>query len=186
MPVPRGVSPLVLRDRAMFEVLYATGLRVSELVGLDQSRVNFLTNTVIARGKGDKERIVPLGEYAVEALNGYLQLGRPNIKGCGATDAIFLNGRGNRLTRQGFWKIIKRYAQRVGIRTTVTPHVLRHSFATHLLEGGADLRAIQDMLGHADISTTQIYTQVTGARLKQIHRRHHPTGRSVEHRRRAA
>ena len=174
---PKGDTPLALRDRAMFEVLYATGMRVSELVGSDRSRINDLTNTVIVMGKGGKERIVPLGEYAVEALRQYLNAGRPHIKGSEMTDAVFVNSRGKRLTRQGFWKILKSHALKAGIDRPVTPHMLRHSFATHLLDHGADLRAIQDMLGHADISTTQIYTHVARSRLKAIHTRFHPRSR---------
>jgi integrase/recombinase XerD len=177
LSVSRVGGPLHLRDLAMLELLYGTGMRVSELVGLDLSQVAFATGTLQVRGKGGKERVVPLGEYALEALRNYLQRGRPRLHRGKTIQAVFLNRSGRRITRQGFWKLLKGYAQRAGIRRGVTPHMLRHSFATHLLEGGADLRAIQEMLGHADISTTQIYTHVARSRLKDIHRRYHPRGK---------
>lgn len=173
---PEGDGPLELRDRAMLELVYATGMRVSELVGLDVSRVTFITGTILVRGKGGKERVVPVGEYAMDALRVYMDQGRPKLQKGRPTQAVFLNRSGRRLTRQGFWKILKGYAKTAQIDVAVTPHMFRHSFATHLLEGGADLRAIQDMLGHADISTTQIYTHVVRNRLKEIHRKYHPRG----------
>jgi integrase/recombinase XerD len=173
---PRGQAPLKLRDRAMLELIYATGIRVSELVGLDVADVNFFTNIILVHGKGEKERLVPVGEYAIAALRVYLEEGRLRMLKGRRSPALFINRSGSRLTRQGFWKVLKGYAREAGIRTPVTPHVFRHSFATHLLEGGADLRAIQDMLGHADIATTQIYTHVVRRRLQEIHRKYHPRG----------
>jgi integrase/recombinase XerD len=174
---PSGEGPLGMRDAAMLELLYATGMRVSELVGLDQSQVAFVTGTLQVRGKGGKERVVPVGEYALAALQSYLAHGRPRLLKGKPTTALFLNRSGKRISRQGFWKILKGYGQRTGVSRKVTPHMLRHSFATHLLEGGGDLRAIQELLGHADISTTQIYTHVARARLKEIHKKYHPRGK---------
>jgi integrase/recombinase XerD len=176
LAVPSGETPLCLRDRAMFELLYATGLRVSELVGLKLGDLQLDVGYITAIGKRRRQRIVPLGESALEELRLYLQLGRPFLdKGEGGT-FIFLNRGGQGLTRQGFWKIIKRRAGEAGILKNITPHTMRHSFATHLLENGADLRSVQTMLGHADISTTQIYTHVTRERLKKIHEQFHPRG----------
>lgn len=159
-----------LRDRAMLEVLYATGLRVSELVGLTLDTVDLLGGFVRCLGKGGKERVVPLGESAVRAVGEYLSRGR----GMGTSPYLFLNYRGKQLTRAGFWLILRGHGERAKIRKRITPHMLRHSFATHLLERGADLRSVQLMLGHADISTTQIYTHVIRERLKQIYLNHHP------------
>jgi integrase/recombinase XerD len=173
---PRGNDPIALRDKAMLEMLYATGMRVEELVSLDLSQLSLVTGTLVVRGKGGKERIVPLGEYAMEALTVYLSNGRPKLQRTSSPQAVFLNKRGGRLSRQGFWKILRAYARKAEIRRGVTPHVIRHSFATHLLERGADLRAIQSLLGHSDISTTEIYTHVARARLKEVHRKHHPRG----------
>jgi len=170
LAVPDTATPKGLRDRAMLEVLYATGLRVSELIGLRLDGVNLDAGFVRCMGKGDKERIVPLGGSAVSALSGYLQ-GRRVQK---PTNYVFLNNRGGRLTRMGFWKILKSYGVRAGIKKRLTPHVLRHSFATHLLERGADLRAVQTMLGHSRISTTEIYTHVMRERLKEIYKSYHP------------
>ncbi len=167
--VPKGQ-----RDRAMLELLYATGLRVSELIGLTVTGVNLEAGYVRTLGKGAKERMVPMGAKALEALKDYLEEGRIGFLKGKTSGFLFLNNRGGPLTRQGFWKIIKQYGLAAGIRKKITPHSLRHSFASHLLEFGADLRSVQVMLGHADISTTQIYTHVTRERLKQIHERHHP------------
>lgn len=176
LAAPLGDEPLALRDRAMLEVLYATGLRVSELVGLRIPQLHLDAGFLSAFGKGSKQRIVPLGEVAVEALQIYLDLGRASLLKDNKTDMVFLNRFGGGLTRQGFWKIIKRRALEAGISKNITPHTLRHSFATHLLENGADLRAVQTMLGHADIATTQIYTHVTRERLRKVHEKHHPRG----------
>ena len=171
---PDANQLLGARDQAMFELLYATGLRVSELVRLQTHEVNFQGNYVIVKGKGSKVRAVPFGNYAREKLNAFMTGARPRLlKGKGSS-YIFTNRSGRPLTRQGFWKLIRRYALTAGIDKRVTPHTLRHSFATHLLEGGADLRSVQTMLGHADISTTQIYTHVDGARLKKVHQQFHP------------
>ena len=176
LQAPTGDKPLALRDRAMLEILYATGLRVSELVGLKQENLQLDIGYLVTFGKGRKERIVPMGEVSMAALRTYLQLGRPLL--CRETNSVllFLNRGGKGLTRQGFWKIIKRRALQAGIAKNIMPHTLRHSFATHLLENGADLRSVQTMLGHADISTTQIYTHVTRERLKQLHGQFHPRG----------
>jgi integrase/recombinase XerD len=173
---PLGEEPRALRDRAMLEVLYATGLRVTELVQLRVADVQLEVGYLSAFGKRSKQRIVPLGEAALGEVRHYLQLGRSFLLKEGDSAVLFLNRGGKGLTRQGFWKIIKRHALAAGIRKNITPHTLRHSFATHLLENGADLRSVQTMLGHADISTTQIYTHVTRERLKRIHEQHHPRG----------
>jgi len=163
-----------LRDKAMLELLYATGIRVSELVSLEVEHVNLENGFIRCFGKGAKERIVPLGGTAGRCLEEYLLYGRSRLIGNKVTTALFVNWRGQRLTRQGFWKIIKKYARRGGIKKKITPHTLRHSFATHLLENGADLRSVQEMLGHADISTTQIYTHLTKGRLREVYDRTHP------------
>ncbi len=176
LAAPAGAGSLEQRDRAMLEILYATGLRVSELVGLRMQDLQLDVGYLLAFGKRNKQRIVPLGEAAVEELRGYLRHARPLLEKGQGSQFIFLNRTGKGLTRQGFWKIIKRRALEALIQKNITPHTLRHSFATHLLENGADLRSVQAMLGHADISTTQIYTHVTRERLKQIHGRHHPRG----------
>jgi integrase/recombinase XerD len=173
---PKGEQPLAARDRAMFEILYATGLRVSELVTLKLSDLQLDVGYLTAFGKRSKQRIVPLGTAAIDELRSYLAVARPCFDKAGTSPCVFLNRSGEGLTRQGFWKIIKRRAREAGIHRNITPHTLRHSFATHLLENGADLRSVQAMLGHADISTTQIYTHVTRERLRQIHARHHPRG----------
>ena len=162
------------RDKALLEVLYAAGLRVSELVGLKISNINLEAGYVRLVGKGSKERMIPMGEKALNALKDYLSDGRVGLLKNKSSIYLFLNSRGRPITRQGFWKIIKRYGIKAGINKKITPHSIRHSFASHLLEGGADLRSVQIMLGHADISTTQIYTHVTRERLKQIHEKYHP------------
>jgi integrase/recombinase XerD len=174
LAAPVGHDPLSLRDRAMFEVLYATGLRVSELVTLRGGDLQLDVGYLRAFGKRSKQRIVPLGETAVAELRLYLTLGRPALDQDRGAAQIFLNRAGKGLTRQGFWKIIKRRALEAGIIKDISPHTLRHSFATHLLENGADLRSVQTMLGHVDISTTQIYTHVTRERLRKVHEQCHP------------
>ncbi|EKN69675.1 site-specific tyrosine recombinase XerD [Neobacillus bataviensis LMG 21833] len=164
-----------IRDKAMLELLYATGIRVSELIGLDIENIHLTMGFVRCMGKGNKERIIPIGRTAAEAIKHYLENGRPHfVTMKHHDDALFLNHQGHRLTRQGFWKILKKLAKEAGIEKELTPHTLRHSFATHLLENGADLRAVQEMLGHADISTTQIYTNVTKTRLKDVYSKFHP------------
>jgi integrase/recombinase XerD len=171
---PDDQTLLGKRDKAMMEILYATGLRVTELIGLKVHNVNLEAGFIRTIGKGSKERIVPMGGKAIDALKEYLQSGRPAFLRKRKSSSLFLNRRGNPMTRQGFWKILRHYALKAGIARSVTPHTLRHSFATHLLEGGADLRSVQIMLGHSDISTTQIYTHVARERLKEIHERYHP------------
>ena len=174
---PDSNTPMGLRDRAMLEVLYSTGLRVSELISLRVSDMDSSVGCVRCIGKGDKERIVPVGKKALSMVDTYLREGRPqlarNARGS-AGPALFVNRRGTALSRVGVWKILSAYGRRAGLRVALTPHMLRHSFATHLLERGADLRSVQLMLGHADISTTQIYTHVVEERLKQIYKAHHP------------
>ena len=165
-----------LRDRAMLEALYATGLRVSELVGLTLSQVSLTQGVVRVIGKGDKERLVPMGEEAVSWINRYLVEGRPKLLRRRSTDAVFITARGGPMTRQAFWHNLKHHARIGGIQTVLSPHTLRHAFATHLLNHGADLRVVQMLLGHADLSTTQIYTHVAQARLKTLHQQHHPRG----------
>jgi integrase/recombinase XerD len=168
--------PLGLRDRAMLEVLYASGLRVSELINLRYSQVSMDMGVLRVMGKGRKERLAPLGEEALEWLNRYTREARAVLLNGIVTDTIFVTTRGAAMTRQAFWYLIKRYAQQVGITKQLSPHTLRHAFATHLLNHGADLRVVQLLLGHADISTTQIYTHIARERLKQLHASHHPRG----------
>jgi integrase/recombinase XerD len=176
LTAPDADVPLGLRDRAMLETLYATGLRVSELVGLSLQQVNLQAGVLKVIGKGNKERLVPLGEESIEWLQRYLSGARKELLGTHVSDALFPTARGAAMTRQAFWHNIKRYAQRAGIESRLSPHTLRHAFATHLLNHGADLRVVQMLLGHADLSTTQIYTQVARERLKQLHGKHHPRG----------
>ena len=168
--------PLGLRDRTMLEVLYASGLRVSELVSLKNSQLSLDMGVVRVMGKGSKERLAPLGEEALIWLNRYTENARPLLLGSKVSDTIFVTTRGAGMTRQAFWYLIKRHAQQAGIDKPLSPHTLRHAFATHLLNHGADLRVVQLLLGHADISTTQIYTHIARERLKQLHAKHHPRG----------
>jgi len=169
-------QPLGLRDRAMLEILYASGLRVSELVGLKGTEVSLNEGVIRVTGKGSKTRLVPMGEEAVDWISRYLKEARPAILQKRLSDSLFVTQRGQAMTRQAFWYLIKRYALRAGISKHLSPHVLRHAFATHLLNHGADLRVVQMLLGHADISTTQIYTHVARERLKLLHAMHHPRG----------
>jgi integrase/recombinase XerD len=169
-------TALGLRDRAMLELLYACGLRVSELVGLQVTELSLNEGVVRVTGKGSKTRLVPLGEFAVEWLAKYLKEARPVLLQKRLSDSLFVTQRATAMTRQAFWYLIKRYAVIAGITVSLSPHVLRHAFATHLLNHGADLRVVQMLLGHADISTTQIYTHVARERLKQLHSEHHPRG----------
>ncbi len=171
---PDPHHPSGMRDRAMLELLYATGIRVSELVSLNLGDVNLEQAYLRCIGKGQKERLVPIGSFALESLRQYLAHARGRLVRSSQEQCLFVNHHGHRLTRQGFWKIVKRYSQEAQIDRSITPHTLRHSFATHLLENGADLRAVQEMLGHADISTTQIYTHLTRTRLKEVYTRSHP------------
>jgi integrase/recombinase XerD len=173
---PDTDGPLGLRDRAMLELLYATGLRVSELVSLKVAEVSLADGLVRVTGKGQKERVVPIGEEARIWLERYATRARAQLLGGRSADALFVTRRGSAMTRQMFWKLIRRYAQRADIRAPLSPHGLRHAFATHLLNHGADLRVVQMLLGHADISTTQIYTHVARERLQALHARHHPRG----------
>ena len=173
---PQTTDPLGHRDRTMLEVLYATGLRVSELVSLRHSQVNLNQGVLRIVGKGNRERLIPLGEEAVRWLNEFTRGARGEILLDRQTDHLFPTRRGDRMTRQAFWHIIKRYAQKAGVAKALSPHTLRHAFATHLLNHGADLRVVQMLLGHSDLSTTQIYTHVARERMKELHAQHHPRG----------
>ena len=171
---PDVSTPRGLRDKALIEVLYASGMRVSELVGVKPGELRLDEGYLTCLGKGDKERIVPLGDQAVDWLRRYISDGRSRLTRQRSTPWLFVNGRGGPLSRVGVWKLLKTYGLKAGITREISPHVLRHSFATHLLERGADLRAIQVMLGHADLSTTQIYTHVLEARLRAVYDKYHP------------
>lgn len=173
---PDTKTALGLRDRAMLELLYATGLRVSELVELRMLQVNLRQGVVRTLGKGSKERLVPMGETAIDWLEKYLNEGRPDLLKARKCEHLFITQRGAAMSRQAFWYVIKRHAQQAGIHKSLSPHTLRHSFATHLLNHGADLRVVQMLLGHSDLSTTQIYTHVARERLKGLHAQHHPRG----------
>jgi integrase/recombinase XerD len=172
-------TTLALRDRALLEVLYGTGARISEAVGLDVDDVDLVEGTVLLRGKGGKERLVPIGSYARAAVDAYLVRGRPELVSAGGerAGALFLNSRGGRLSRQSAWAVLVRAAERAGVTRDVSPHTLRHSFATHLLEGGADVRVVQELLGHASVTTTQIYTLVTVDNLREVFAAAHPRAR---------
>ncbi|MFP7464997.1 site-specific tyrosine recombinase XerD [Bacillus safensis] len=174
LDTPNQHTPFEYRDKAMLELLYATGIRVSEMLDLTLADVHLTMGFVRCFGKGRKERIVPIGEAAASAIEEYLEKGRSKLLKKQPSDALFLNHHGKKMSRQGFWKNLKKRAIEAGIQKELTPHTLRHSFATHLLENGADLRAVQEMLGHADISTTQIYTHVTKTRLKDVYHKFHP------------
>lgn len=172
---PNVAKPQGVRDRAMLELLYATGMRVSECIELNIDDIHLTMGFVRVFGKGGKERIIPLGSSAIEACTNYLNKARFQLENVKMrTEALFINQRGKRLTRQGCWKLMKGYAEKAGIEKELTPHILRHSFATHLIENGADLRAVQEMLGHADIATTQIYTHISKTRLSEVYKQFHP------------
>jgi len=173
---PDATKPIGARNAAMIELIYAAGLRVSELVNLKLQDVNLEAGFVRVLGKGSKERIVPIGQYAKEKISHYVTIARPLILKNIISSYLFVARAGKPMTRQGFWKLLRNYALKAGIKKKITPHSLRHSFASHLLEGGADLRAVQVMLGHVDISTTQIYTHVASDHLKTIHDKYHPRG----------
>lgn len=173
-----GDGPRVLRDRALLEVLYGCGARISEAVGLDRDDIDLEEGTVFLRGKGGKHRIVPIGSFAGTAVENYLVRGRPALVGSGSGGpAVFLNARGGRLSRQGAWNVLRAAAERAQLRNPVSPHTLRHSFATHLLDGGADVRVVQELLGHASVTTTQVYTLVTVDKLREVYAAAHPRAR---------
>jgi integrase/recombinase XerD len=176
LAAPDAGTPLGLRDRAMLELIYASGLRVSELVGLKLFHLGMNEGVLRVTGKGDKERLVPFGEVARDWIGRYLAEARGAILGGQQSDDVFVTARGAGMTRAMFWVVVKKSAQRAGITAPLSPHTLRHAFATHLLNHGADLRAVQMLLGHADISTTTIYTHVARERLRQLHAKHHPRG----------
>lgn len=176
LSAPDVNDALGLRDRTMLEVIYATGLRVSELVGLKMANINLRQGVIRITGKGGKERLVPLGEEAIDWLERYIKESRPELLKQKTGEYVFVSRRNPNMTRQTFWHLLKRYAQKADIQKSLSPHVLRHSFATHLLNRGADLRVVQMLLGHSDLSTTQIYTHVARERMKQLHATHHPRG----------
>ncbi|MDD5412003.1 MAG: site-specific tyrosine recombinase XerD [Methylobacter sp.] len=176
LDAPEVTSPLGFRDRTMLEMLYATGLRVSELVNLKFEQISFRQGVVRIIGKGNKERLVPVGEEAMSWLESYMSQARKDILGERQCDFLFVTNRGDSMTRQAFWHIIKRHAKKAGINKELSPHTLRHAFATHLLNHGADLRVVQLLLGHSDLSTTQIYTHIARERLKELHSKYHPRG----------
>jgi integrase/recombinase XerD len=171
---PRGTAPTALRDRALLEMMYACGLRASEAIGIEVSDVDLEMALLRARGKGSKERVVPIGRAAVEAVRIYLERGRPALVHGGLVAHLFVNFRGEPLTRQGLYKIVRRHAASAGLADRMSPHTLRHTFATHLLAGGCDLRSVQEMLGHADVATTQLYTHLSSERLKDVYFKAHP------------
>ena len=175
---PRGTEPLALRDRALLELMYACGLRVSEVTGLELGDVDLEEAMLRARGKGSKERLVPIGRQAIAALGAYNARGRPLLVGARAESKLFVNRRGGGLTRQGLYKIVQGHARGAGLQERMSPHTLRHSFATHLLAGGCDLRSLQEMLGHADLATTQVYTHLSAERLKDAYFSAHPRASS--------
>ena len=175
---PRGTEPTALRDRALLELMYACGLRASEAIGLEVADVDLEALVLRARGKGSRERLVPVGTTAAEAVSRYLERGRPALVGARAETHLFVNFRGGALTRQGLYKIVRRWATSAGLADRMSPHTLRHTFATHLLAGGCDLRSVQEMLGHADVATTQLYTHLSSERLKDVYFRSHPRATS--------
>jgi integrase/recombinase XerD len=170
----RGADPIELRDRALLEVMYGCGLRASEAIGLEIGDVDMRRGFVRPHGKGSKERIVPLGSQASRSISRYLRQGRPDLVGANVEPKLFVNFRGGSLTRQGLYKIIQRHAKQAGLEGKMSPHTLRHTFATHLLSGGCDLRSVQEMLGHADVATTQLYTHLSRERIKEVYFRAHP------------
>jgi integrase/recombinase XerD len=178
LEAPRGSEPTALRDRAILEVMYACGLRASEVIGLEMTDIDMEEGFVKARGKGSKERMVPLGKHAILAIRAYIRGGRQELLHGREEPRLFLNFRGGPLTRQGLYKIVQRHAREVGLDGKMSPHTLRHSFATHLLSNGCDLRAVQEMLGHADIATTQMYTHLSGDRLKEVYYEAHPRAKA--------
>lgn len=171
---PEPTHEFYLRDRALLELLYATGMRVSEVVGLDVEQINLSLGYVRCIGKGRKERIIPVGRFAIEAVEEYAEELRPRLQGDRCTSVLFLSRTGRPLDRTNIWRIVRKYARLAGVTTGLSPHTLRHSFATHLLAGGADLRIVQELLGHANVVTTQVYTHVDETQLKRIHRKYHP------------
>jgi integrase/recombinase XerD len=171
---PRGTEPAALRDRALLELMYACGLRASEAIGLEAGDVDLEDQVLRARGKGSKERVVPIGSTAAAALRRYLERGRPALVKGRPERNLFVNFRGGPLTRQGLYKIVRRHAEAAGLADRMSPHTLRHTFATHLLAGGCDLRSVQEMLGHADVATTQLYTHLSSQRLKDVYFKAHP------------